>query len=221
MAARLGIPRVEWRLTEFGGLIEGLEAGRFDVIAAGMFITPGRQQRVAFSLPAFRVGPGLLVRKGNPLGLRSYADLLQNPQARVAVVSGSAEESQLLRLGCPGERLVRVPHALSGRAAVESGLADALALSAPTVRWMAADPRPGLAGTVEACTAAEDGAAAQRALGGFAFRKGDRALRLAWDAELAAFVGSPEHRRLVSAFGFTDAELPPGAAAPSGRTSKP
>ena len=35
---RLGIPEMEGVLTEFGSLIPGLQAGRFDVITAGMYM---------------------------------------------------------------------------------------------------------------------------------------------------------------------------------------
>ncbi|MCC6232435.1 MAG: ectoine/hydroxyectoine ABC transporter substrate-binding protein EhuB [Verrucomicrobiales bacterium] len=208
MAGRLGIPRVEWRLTEFSELLGGLEAGEFDVIAAGMFITPERQQRVAFSRPVFRVSPGLLVRKGNPHGLHSYADLIRQTATRIAVLSGAAEEELLLGMGFPETRLIRVPDALSGRVAVRSGRADGLVLSAPTIRWMVMNPIAGLTEMAEPFEAATGGDARWPAFGGFVFRKSDRALREAWDVELARFVGTEEHLRLVRSFGFTAAEVP-------------
>jgi len=214
IAARLGIPRVEWRLVEFGDLIEGLEARRFDVIAAGMFITPQRQQRLAFSLPTFQAGPGLLVLKSNPLSIHSYADLLQRPAARVAVLTGSIEEARLLELGCPGERLLRVPDAASGREAVRAGHVACLALSAPTVRWMAHNPVAGLTEMAEPFADSAADAPSPPARGGFVFRRDEPALCRAWNAELARFLGSDEHRRLVSRFGFSDAELPPSAVHP-------
>lgn len=46
IAAQLGINRVEWRPVEFGALINGLNAGHYDVVAAGIFVTQERQQRV-------------------------------------------------------------------------------------------------------------------------------------------------------------------------------
>lgn len=213
ITSRLGIQRVEWRLTEFGDLLDGLEAGRFDVIAAGMFITSERRQRVAFSLPTFRVNPGLLVRKGNPLALHSYSDLLAKTNARVAVLSGSVEESLIHQLGLPRERCVQVPDAASGQSVVRSGRADALALSAPTLRWMMMNPIAGLTEMAEPFLATTTDAPLEGALGGFAFRKGDQTLCQAWNVELATFVGSEEHRRLVAPFGFTDAELPSPVAA--------
>ena len=214
VAARLGIPRVIWRLTEFSDLIEGLEARRFDLIAAGMFITPERQERVAFSLPTFQVGPGLLVRKGNPLALHGYRDLLRSGEARVAVLTGSAEESRLLQQGCPEAKLVRVPDVASGRAAVREGQVAALVLSAPTIRWMAQHPLAGLTEMDKPFDDPSAGAAGSKARGGFVFRREETALCEAWNAELARFLGSEAHRRLVSAFGFTEAELLPSPAKP-------
>ena len=41
--ADMGIPEIEGVFTEFGSLIPALKAGRFDMIAAGMFILVARQ----------------------------------------------------------------------------------------------------------------------------------------------------------------------------------
>lgn len=42
VARQLGFNNIIWRQTEFGDLLDELEAGRIDVIAAGMFVTPVR-----------------------------------------------------------------------------------------------------------------------------------------------------------------------------------
>ncbi|MBL8112631.1 MAG: transporter substrate-binding domain-containing protein, partial [Acidobacteria bacterium] len=89
----LGIPEVRFIQTEFGSLLPGLQAGRYDVVASGMFITPERARVVSFSIPTFRVRQGLLVREGNPRDLHSYRDAVASPEVRVAVVSGSVEET--------------------------------------------------------------------------------------------------------------------------------
>src|SRR5690606_12923904 len=64
--AKMGINEVDGVLTEFGSLIPGLKAGRFDIIAAGMFITPARCNEVAFSEPSYGIGQAFLVKEGNP-----------------------------------------------------------------------------------------------------------------------------------------------------------
>lgn len=210
MVARLGIPRVEWCLAEFGNLIKGLESWRFDVVAAGMFITAERAERVSFSVPTFRVRSGLLVPRGNPRHLHSYADLVQRGGVRIAVLSGSVEERQLLDDGFAKERLRRVPDARSGGALVAAGEADGLTLSAPTLRWMV--KHGGIAGVelAEPFEVVENSVGAEPRTGAFVFRRKEGALREAWNKELRRFVGSEEHRQLVMEFGFSSTELPRG-----------
>jgi polar amino acid transport system substrate-binding protein len=208
MVARLGIGHSEWRQVEFGALISELEAGRVDVIAAGMFITPGRAQRVGFSTPTFRVRQGLLVLKGNPRQLHSYAEAVARADVKIAALTGAVEEALLRRLGLPESRLVLVPDALTGRVAVESGVADALALSSPTVQWMALQAQLGRTEMAQPFAQPELAASGPLGVGAFAFRREDRQLRAAWNAALKDYIGSAEHRALVARFGFTPAELP-------------
>lgn len=63
--AKMGIKQVNGVLTEWGSLIPGLRAGRFDVIAAGMYITPARCKQVLFTDPQYQLPDALLVAKGN------------------------------------------------------------------------------------------------------------------------------------------------------------
>jgi polar amino acid transport system substrate-binding protein len=217
VAGRLGVTKVEWRRLEFGSLIDALEADRIDLIAAGMFITPQRESRVLFSAPTFRARQGLLVRSGNPKGLRSYAQAASSPDARVAVLSGSVEETILLSQGIDERRLIRVPDAGTGFAALASGMADGLALSAPTVRWMAS--RDG-SGSTEAARPMEQSAGYSGGYGAFGFRKADYRLRDAWNRVLESFVGGEEHLALVGPFGFSREDLPaeaPGVRPGAGR----
>jgi polar amino acid transport system substrate-binding protein len=75
--AKIGIPQVDGVLTEFGSLIPGLLAGRFDLIAAGMFITPKRCAQVQFSEPTYGIGQAFLVKKGDPRGSKTTAPSLR------------------------------------------------------------------------------------------------------------------------------------------------
>lgn len=208
VVARLGIRNIAWRQTEFDSLIPELENGRIDVIAAGMFITRDRARRVAFSEPTFHVQPGLLVPKGNPKKLTSYRQAASLSDSRIAVLSGAVEAKELERLGMPESRLLFVPDALVGRVAVESRLADGLALSSPTVRWMALRDQLGKTEMVE--TPDDPGTNGEEHLGfgAFAFRKSDAQLLTAWNAVLKNLIGSPEHLALIQEFGLTSKELP-------------
>lgn len=211
IVGRLGIPHVEWVQTEFGSLIDGLEARRFDVVAAGMFITVERAARVSFSDPSFHATGGLLVPRGNPRDLHSHEDAIETSDVRLVVLSGSGEERILRLMGMPADRLLTVPDALAARRAVEDGTADALPLSTPALRWMMRHDRLGATEIARPFEEPELRVASRLGYGGFAFRKADRQLRDAWNAELRAFLGSAEHRALVTPFGITDDNLPGGA----------
>ena len=206
MASRIGINRVEWRLVEFGALIDGLNAHDYDVIAAGMFVTPERKKWVAFSVPTSLVRPSLLVQKGNPRNLHSYEDIARDATARIAVLTGSVEESQLSKRGVPAARLMSVPDARSGLMLVDSRKADGLALSAPTLHWMVskhevtqsevADPFEGSSG------------GGNPNLVAFAFRKESVALCEAWNEQLSRFLGTEDHAKLVRQFGVLASDVP-------------
>ena len=70
----MGIAEVDGVLTEFGSLIPGLKAGRFDIIAAGMFVKPDRCAQILFSEPTYAIGQAFAVKAGNPEGHRDYAE---------------------------------------------------------------------------------------------------------------------------------------------------
>jgi polar amino acid transport system substrate-binding protein len=202
---QLGVKRVEWRLMEFRELLPELMAGRVDVVASGLFITEERKAKVAFSRPTFQAWPGLLVERGNPLGLTSY-EVVKEKSARVAVLTGAYEEVQLRQVGVSATHLIPVPDAITGWQMVLTKRADALALTGPTVRWMA---KEGTGGQAEAVTLWPRGVGEEKVfLGGFAFRKADRARRAAWDGVLAEWLGSEAHRTTVSRFGFGPKNLP-------------
>lgn len=197
VASRLGIQRLVWRATEFSNLISDLGEGEFDVVAAGLFITPERQLQVEFSRPTFRVVPGLLVPEGSSLS-QVPASSLDYPSP-VAVLAGSAEEQTCRKQGLPESRLLSLPDAFFAFQALRAGQARSLALSAPSLAWMARR-EPGFR-VVRKLNSRAD-------YGGFAFRKSDQELAKAWNQELSQFIGTPEHLKLIERFGFSSSELP-------------
>ena len=130
----LGIEEVEGQLSEFGNLIPGLNAGKFDLITAGMAITPDRCENTAFGEPEIQYGEGLIVSTGNPKDLRSYKNIADNPDIKVAVMSGATEIDFLLREGVDDSQIVRVPDIPASFSAVESGRADATTGTEMTIK---------------------------------------------------------------------------------------
>jgi polar amino acid transport system substrate-binding protein len=90
MASRMGL-QANVVTTDFTTIIDNLVNKRFDVLISAISITPERQKKVDF-IPYFSAGESLLVQKGNPLNLKSTADLCgQN----VGVQKGTIEQDDL------------------------------------------------------------------------------------------------------------------------------
>ncbi|GMW03010.1 MAG: ectoine/hydroxyectoine ABC transporter substrate-binding protein EhuB [Candidatus Hydrogenedentota bacterium] len=211
--ARLGVSEIEGVLTEFGSLIPGLKAGRFDVIAAGMYITPERCEQIAFSDPTYAIGEAFVVKKDNPLALHSYEDVAKHPSARLAVVAGAVERSYALACGVPQSRLVVFPDAPSAIAGVLSDRVDAYAGTSLTVRDLLEKSNNDALEQADPFTDPVIEGQSVRGYGAFGFRLADSALRDAVNSELASFLGSDEHLAMVQPFGFTQNELPGGMTA--------
>lgn len=77
--------------TSFDTIINSLIAKRFDVVISAVSITPDRQQKVDF-VPYFNAGESLLVKIGNPMSIKSTADLCGQ---KVGVQNGTIEQTDL------------------------------------------------------------------------------------------------------------------------------
>jgi len=202
--AKMGIPQVDGVLTEFGSLIPGLKAGRFDIIAAGMFINPKRCKEIAFSEPSYGIGQAFLVGKGNPKGLKDYGSVAANASVKLAVMAGAVEAGYAKDSGVKEDQLVVLPDGPSLLAAVQAGRADAAALTALSIANLASKG-DGVEMTEPFATVAGKSVMGH---GGFGFRKEDTDLLAEFNKNLKAFIGSKEHLDLVTPFGFGKGYLP-------------
>lgn len=217
VARQLGL-RTRWVHTGFGELIPALESSRFDVVAAGLFITPERAQRISFARPQLKVRPGWLTLAGNPAQLGAYDSMKARRELRLAVLPGSVEQARLGAPASQGPTLVVVPDALSGRAAVLRGAADGLALSWPTVAHLARSEHQraeggALTGQGPArlmAVPAEDGLRPDSQVA-MALRRADKTLLAAVNAVLQRYLGSPAHLAMLQRFGLSAADVPTGA----------
>jgi polar amino acid transport system substrate-binding protein len=199
---KMGVRKVNPVLTEWGGLIPGLLAGRFDVIAAGMYITPERMQQVLFTDPHYQLRDTLLVARGNPGKLNSYADIAKNNNARLAVMSGTTQYSYARAAGIPDNRILQVPTTIAQLQAVRTRRADAAVGTQLTMKELAAKG----GNRVEALATFQDDPA-HTGYGALAFRKEDKDLRDAVNATLKDWLGSEQHLKTVAPFGFDRANL--------------
>lgn len=202
--SRMGIDEVDGVLTEFGSLIPGLQAGRFDIIAAGMFITPERCEQVAFSEPSYGIGQALLVAEGNPENITDYGSIAESGDLTLAVMAGAVEAGYAETAGVPEDQLVVLPDQASLVSAVRAGRADAAALTALSIQRMA-ENNEGVESTEPFAEVAGESVMGH---GGFAVRKEDEALLEEFNSHLTDFIGTEEHIELVSQFGFGEGYLP-------------
>jgi polar amino acid transport system substrate-binding protein len=204
--AKLGVDDVRGTQVDFGQLIPGLNADRYDLVGAGMFITPERCAQAAFSLPSYTVGTAFLVQKGNPANIATFDDI-RDRGLKIAMFAGSAETSYAKRLGIPASQIINVSNQRDGAAAVATGRADAFTGNAVGLRWnYSQDPDDRLEITDEFAPVIDG--VEQRGYGATTFRKEDTELIEAFNAELTELRDSGELLKLVEPFGFTAVNIP-------------
>lgn len=209
---QLGVADLKGVLTEFGSLIPALKAGRFDVIAAGMYITPARCREILFSDPTYAIGEAFVVPAGNPLDLHGYRDLRDTEGATLGVVTGAIQLQYAHAVGIPDERIRIFPDAPSAVDGVAAGRASAYAGTALTVNDLLGKTSAPLERAMP-FTDLTINDKVIKGYGAFGFRKGDKKFRDAFNQVLSATVGTPKHRELVEPFGFSRDMLPGGVTA--------
>jgi polar amino acid transport system substrate-binding protein len=205
---KMGIKSMDGVLTEFASLIPGLRASRFDIVLA-MFINPTRCAQVAFSEPIYKIGQGIVVKAGNPLGVRSYDDLVKNENARIAIMAGAVQATYLKKLGISDTRIAAFPDGPSAIAAVSAGRADVFTISNLPARRLlqTAGPAAGLELVRDMPDPIIDGRPG-RGYDGFAFRQEDADLTAAFNKALADVMSTPAFLAAMEPFGFTQDNLP-------------
>jgi polar amino acid transport system substrate-binding protein len=204
---QLGVTKVEGVLTEFGALIPGLRAGRFDMIAAGMYITPPRCKQVQFSEPSYSIGEAFAVAAGNPKKLQGYEDFAKNSSAKLGVMAGAVEAGYARKMGVAESQLVVFPDGPSALAGVRTGRVDAYAGTALTIQDLLSKNGEGLERAEPFKDPVIDGESI-RGYGAFGFRPEDKDFLEAFNKVLVSYRGSEEHLALVEPFGFTKSEMP-------------
>lgn len=211
--SRLGVDEIDAVVVPFGSLIPGLQAGRFDIIAAGMFINPERCDAITFSDPDYCVPQAFGVAAGNPLNLNSYEDVAANPDATLGVQTGAVEAGYAEALGVSSDQIVFFDDIVAAGEGLSSGRVDAIA--ATSLAIAAEIERVG--GDVEMTDAFDvviDGENAS-GCGGYGFRNDDTELYEEFNNTLVEMKDGDEIKPLVLEFGF-DAEVD----AAKGRTAE-
>ncbi len=202
---RAGIRSVAVRQVTFAELIPGLVEGRWHLNTA-MFITDARRRQVRFTRPIWAVADGLIVRSVEGGRFTSYRDVGVDSNARLGVVIGQVQGDSARQAGVPDERLVSFATQDDAVRALCRGEIDAAASTAIGNRALVArldDPR---LVAVDLRPPADDGRPTVP-FGAFSLTFTQAALAELVDAHLSAFLGSPQHRAIMTRYGFTDDDV--------------
>jgi len=200
---QLGVKDIQWVATNFGSLIPGLLANRFDMVAAEMAVLPPRCKQVIFSEPDSSYGEGLLVAKGNPDKLHSYEAFAKNGK-KVAIMAGADQLDMLQALKVPSGQMVTISSNADAISTVSTGRAAAYAATSLTVGQLASK-----SDKVEAAANFKDpvvNGKTARSWGAFAFSKDSKELRDAFNKQLAKFKKTPAWSKIMTEYGFTAAD---------------
>ncbi|MBK0376840.1 ectoine/hydroxyectoine ABC transporter substrate-binding protein EhuB [Streptomyces sp. RB110-1] len=202
----LGVDELKPTLSEWDGLIPGLQAGKYDVVSAGMAITPERCGNAIFSEPEFISPTALMVRKGNP---KKVTDLAPAKKAgiTIGVMSGAVEGGYAKGAGISEDRIKTLQKPQDGADAVKGGRIDAFLLTGISLRWLAkTNPETEV---TEPFVPQVDGKE-QFSPGGAVFRKGNEDLRDSFNRELKKIVSDrSRYVQLLEPYGFGESEIPP------------
>lgn len=169
----MGVTKLSTALTGWDAMIPGLDAHRFDLVAAGVLITAARCEVLSFSAPLAAQQDALYVLPGNLKGITGYTQFAKSSDMKLAVLTGSFQEAYAMKHGIKSDRIVRVPDIQAGIATVLGGRTQAFAVGQFSV------PNPQTKG-VEAVV--EEASPVSSI--GIAFRKEDADFRDAFNNQL-------------------------------------
>lgn len=185
---RLDIEVKDYVMTDFGRVLDGLEADRLDIISAAMFITPERAERVLFADPDHCSRTAFVVPEGNPHNLSDYASVVEaEDDVTLGLVAGTFQQDEARRSGVVESEVFPIND--DAMDALEAGAVDAVALTTFTAVPLAKEA-DGF-GSTEGFTPVIDGVE-QLGCGAFGFRYEDEALRDAFNDELKAMQDAGE-----------------------------
>ncbi|MFJ6560647.1 ectoine/hydroxyectoine ABC transporter substrate-binding protein EhuB [Streptomyces sp. NPDC091412] len=202
----LGVDELKPAFSEWDGLIPGLQAGKYDVISAGMAIIPERCRKALFSEPEFVSPTAMMVKKGNPKNLTDLASA-KSAGATIGVMSGAVEKGYVTAAGISGSGIRTLQKPQDGADAVAQGRIDAFVLTGISLRWLArTNPKVEV---TDSFVPVVDGVK-QYSPGGAVFRQGSEELRDAFDEQLKKITSDPDrYVRLVGEYGFGRDTIPP------------
>lgn len=199
--AKMGYTDIETTVTEWGGLIPGLKANRYDLITGGLYIMKSRCKNISFSEPIAQAGDAFIVPAGNPRGIQTFQDI-RTKGAMLAIIPGYNTIESARREGIGNDQIMTVPGPSEVLAAVLAGRADAGGLTYFEAKYFS-ETNEGV--DVTDPLALPDWT---RHYVGIGFRKADADFKARFNAALADHIGSDAMMASVAEYGYTSANLP-------------
>ncbi len=192
---RMGINNIEASVTDWGALIPGLQAHRFDMIATGLYIRPDRCETILFAEPDSCAVDVFVYKSDLANAPASFADVAANPDIKLGVCGGCSQEKDALAAGVTRDQLVSINDPQGGLDLVLSGRIHMFAF--PDLSANAAVTSSGATNIVSKTIAGSP-----IYCGAAGFRKDDRTFRDAFDVALQEIKDSGEYSKIVTPYGF-------------------
>lgn len=206
LLAEMGHDNIEVVVTDWGGLIPALNAGRVDIVTGGLNILKSRCDSIAFSEPMLMAGDAFIVPTGNPKGLNTYEDLAQK-DAMLVTGAGYSNIEAARNAGVADGKIMQVPGPSEILAAVVAGRADAGGLAHFTAITMAGE-HDGV--DVSDVTQMPESTMNWASIG---FRKTDQDFVELFNAAQEGYLGSDKMMATVAPYGYGPEHLPTGQTA--------
>jgi polar amino acid transport system substrate-binding protein len=194
-AIKMGIPQVKVTVVEWGALIPGLQAKRFDAIAAGLYVRDDRCKIILFGEPDVCDREGFIVRKGNPKEITSFAKLAVTPSAKIGFSPGTSTERYCIAARVPKDQMVPVDHYTTGMALLDQGRIDVMA--GPMISLRQGLKQFSKEGNYEIAGPFPESPTACSAVG---FRMGDEEFRDAYNKAYEAVKKSGEFEKIMRSY---------------------
>jgi len=211
--ARMGVRDIDLKKVEFAELLPGVAAGRWTMNTA-LFVTPERCKTVAYSNPIWALVDGMIVRAGNPKRISSYASVAAS-DARLGVVKGTVQVGSAKAAGVPAERIVEFGAQEEIIAAIKAGRVDAYPNTALGHRALLASLKDADLALAQPFEPPMENGRPKAGFGAFSFNQASGAFIARFNAELARFLGSEDHRAIVAKYGLGNEEIAPALTAKS------
>jgi len=131
IAKKMGYDRVEIKDMDFDSLIPALQAGKVDVVIAGMTITPEREKVVDFSIPYWEADQAVLVRKGSGIKVNSLDDLRGKT---IGVEKGTTGAIYVKKHLGSSSKIKEYPTYVAAVEALLNGQVDVVVLDSPVAK---------------------------------------------------------------------------------------